>query len=332
MNDQEAILKLRNFMHIKHFAVSKENSYAYQVGFFIRFIRTLPVGLSSEQKFDRWLSDLAVKKDVSASTQNVAFNAIRFFYSHILQQPLKKVDALRAKRPVHYRNAHAAADVLRLLNAVENGWYPVRLILQILWERGMRLDEPLNFRFRDVDLQKGLFVIRQAKGFKFRVAPIPRGILPALLAQMKIAESIHAQDVANKIPIKLPHQMERKNPGARFSKHWAWIFPQLKPCADPRSGETVRWHVLSDTVQRACKRACQKTGLEITPHELRHSFATDLLNNRVPMPMVADAMGHKQIETTRGYAHMDVLRVPSPADFIPRRQMTFYVEPLKQLS
>lgn len=329
MNEETAILNLRNFIRLKHLSISTEDSYAYYVGCFMRFIRKLPDGLSSEEKFERWLSSLAVVKDVSASTQNVAFNAVRFFYLNILKKPLKRVDALRAKRPVHYRNAHPAEDVLRLLDAVEQGWYPFRLVLQICYERGLREDEPLNFRLRDVDVKRRIFIIRQAKGFKYRLAPIPPGLLGGVLAQIKVAEAVWRQDVANGVPVKLPHRQGVKNPSARFSRNWAWLFPQLKPCKDPRTGEMVRWHLLADTLARACKRACRKTGLEITPHELRHSFGTDLLDAGVPMPLVSKAMGHKQIETTSGYYHGDVLRVPSPVEIAARRQSVVFVPPME---
>lgn len=314
MNPKSAEQKLREVIRLKHFSVSTEDSYAGWLRRFCCYLKRLPRDWTSERKLEAFLSALA-RDDVSASTQNQALNALLFFYEQCLGKKLEGVDSLRAKRGAFVRRAPSIEEVRALLKDVrDESSYPVRLVVKLLYGCGLRITEPLSLRLRDVDLAGSQFIIRQAKGRKDRVVPIPCLIIREVHAQMKFSESIWQRDLAAGVPIKLPGQLAKKYPRAPFSKPWAWLFPQTAPCEDPRSGETVRWHMLESCVQRAVKFSCRRLGLDIKPHELRHAYATHCLNAGQNPRAIQTEMGHKSLETTMGYMHAEALSVRSPLE------------------
>ncbi|MDE2106677.1 MAG: tyrosine-type recombinase/integrase [Patescibacteria group bacterium] len=314
MNVKEAEQKLRDVVRRKHFSLSTEDSYAHWLHRFCLYVKKLPAGLSSEKKMEAFLSAMA-KDDVSASTQNQAFNALLLFYQECLGQKLQGIDSLRAKRGAFVRRAPSMDEVRSLLAEIKDeGSYPVRLTVKLLYGCGLRVTEPLSLRLRDIQMADSRLIIRQAKGRKDRVVAIPCSLFPEIKAQIQFAESIWQRDVAAHVPIKLPGLLAKKYPNAQFSKSWAWVFPQLAPCRDPRGGALVRWHQLESSVQRAVKNACRRLNLDIKPHELRHAYATHCLNGGQNPRAIQEAMGHKSLETTMGYMHAEALSVRSPLE------------------
>lgn len=314
MNPAQADLLLRDTIRRKHFALATEQAYAGWLSRFMRFLRRLPVGLTSERKLEMFLTSLA-RDGVSASTQNQAFNALLFFYRDCLGRELRGIDALRAKREVSLRRAPSMAEVGRLLAEVrDESGYPVRLVVRLIYGCGLRITEPLSLRVRDIELAHSRLIIRRAKGGKDRVVPLPCSLAREIEAQLKTARLTFERDAAAGVPIKLPSRMERKYPRAQFSWHWAWLFPQAAPCLDPRDGRRVRWHQLESTVQRAVRSACRRAGLEILPHELRHAYATHCLNAGQNPRAIQQAMGHQSLETTMGYLHAEAEAVRSPLE------------------
>lgn len=316
MNASQAEQLLRNTIRRKHFSLSTEETYAGWLLRFMRYVVKLPHGLSSEKKLEEFLTALA-RDEVSASTQNQAFNALLFFYRDCLGQKLDGIDALRAKREATVRRAPAVDEVRRLLADVrDEGAYPVRLVIKLIYGCGLRITEPLGIRVRDVELENSRLIIRRAKGGKDRVVGIPCSVVREIAAQLEVARLTWKRDVAAQVPIKLPSRMEKKYPRSQWSWNWAWLFPQNAPCRDPRSGRTVRWHQLESTVQRAVKSSCRRLGLEILPHELRHAYATHCLNGGQNPRAIQQSMGHKSLETTMGYLHAEALSVRSPLEMV----------------
>ena len=314
MNPNSAIDLLRNTLRRKHYSLSTEESYAGWLLRFMRYLAELPGGLSSERKLEAFLSALA-RDEVSASTQNQAFNAILFFYRDCLGQQLQGINALRAKRAATVRRAPAVDEVRRLLEDVrDEGPYPVRLVVKLIYGCGLRITEPLGLRVRDVELLHSRLIIRRAKGGKDRVVALPCSLMVEIKAQLAVARLTWQRDVAAQVPIKLPGRLEKKYPQSQLSWNWAWLFPQSHPCRDPRSDMTVRWHQLESTVQRAVKSSCRRLGLEILPHELRHAYATHCLDGGQNPRAIQQAMGHKSLETTMGYLHAEALSVRSPLE------------------
>lgn len=319
MNEEKALCKLVEVLRRAHYGLSTERCYVGWVRRYVGWLRKVrPVG-SSEEKFAGWLTMLA-KEGVSASTQNQAFNAVVFFYRHVLEAPLGNVKALRARRGARERTAPTRGQVRELLRLVEDvHGYPTRLIVFLLYGCGLRVSEPLNLRIKDLDFENGAIMVREGKRNKDRVVRMPRTLMRPLWDQVQRARLVWQADRAAGVPVPLPGLLARKYPRAPFSWQWFWLFPSAKPCRHPRTGETVRWRVHEANVQKAVRFAAQKLDFDgvITPHNLRHSYATHLLDAGVKMTAVAEAMGHESIETTAGYDHSEPLSVPSPMD-IPR--------------
>lgn len=312
MRPDQAAAKFRDYMRLRHLSLSTEQSYLAWLNRFIRFVTASPLlGSTSESKVEAFLTSLA-HQEVSASTQNQAFNALVMFYRDVLVQPLAKVDALRARQPVRLREAPTTEETRALLASVRNvHGYPTRLVTHLIYGCGLRVTEPLNLRVKDVDLRGQRLVLRAAKGDKDRVVAIPCSLYSGLRDQLEAARVTWKRDVANGLPVQLPGLLGRKYPASRFAWKWAFVFPQLAPCKHPRTGELVRWRMHEANVQKAIREA---SGGNIKPHELRHAYATHSLNRGVNPRAIQQAMGHVSLETTMGYLHAEALSVPSPLE------------------
>jgi integrase len=163
------------------------------------------------------------------------------------------------------------------------------------------------------------FFIQQAKGNKGRVVPFPPCMASALENQLKIAKAYAAADQARRIPVPLPSLLAKKYPSAGYSERWAWLFPALSTCPDPRTGQTVRWRCHEANVQRAVRKAAHLCRLDgLTPHHLRHAFATHALHNGTFVRDLQIVLGHSCLETTMLYLHTEAARVTSPLrEFLP---------------
>lgn len=270
--------------------------------------------LAVETKLEMFLTQLA-RQEVSASTQNQAFNALIFFYREVIKVEVGKVDSLRAKKPAHLRFAPEAGEVRKLIAGLRDvGGYRTGLIVKLIYGCGLRVSEPLNLRLKDVLLEDSKLVICGAKGGKDRFVSIPCSLVPELTAQLKLARAIGEQDRAARIPVALPGLLATKYPHWQFSPKWAWLFPARTTCRHPRTGEIVRWRVHEANVQRAVRAAARPLGLDITPHHLRHAYATHCLNGGQNPRAIQQAMGHSNLETTMGYLHAEALSVRSPLE------------------
>lgn len=301
-------------MRLKHLAWSTEQSYLAWLARYMRFLgqmRAVGSAMTSEQKVETFLSELA-RQDVSASTQNQAFNALVMFYRDVAGTPLARIDALRANKPVTLREAPDRDEVRALLAAVKDvHGYPTRLITHLIYGCGLRVTEPCNLRVKDVELNSGRLLICAAKGAKDRVVPIPCSLHAGLRDALEAARVVWKQDVRNGLPVQLPNLLAKKYPQSRFAWKWAWVFPQKSPCKHPRTGELVRYRLHEAHVQTAIRKA---SGGNIKPHELRHAYATHCLNQGQNPRAIQQAMGHKSLETTMGYLHSEALSVRSPLE------------------
>jgi site-specific recombinase XerD len=314
MNDKEAVLKLREVARMRHLALATEDSYAGWVVRFARFVRERCREGKPAVKMEAFLTQIA-RQGVAASTQNQAFCALLFFYRDVLKMGVGEVDALRAKTPIHKRYAPEVQDVMAVLaNARVVGGCPTSLILKLLYGCGMRVSEALNLRLVDVQLSESMFMIRSAKGGKDRPVAIPCSLVRELETQMAVALAVSQSDSLKGIPVKLPGLLAKKYPRWQFATHWAWLFPAKATCNDPRSGAVVRWHCHPANVRRSLSAAARPLGLEFTPHHLRHSYATHVLNRGGNVRAVQEALGHKHLDTTMVYVHADALSVRSPLD------------------
>ncbi len=312
MKTSVAIDKLRQVIRLRHFSYSTEQSYCAWVARYARFVSERQPEGDSGAKVEAFLTQLAFQ-DVSASTQNQAFNALVFFYREAIGQPLGNINALRAKKPVQVREAPTEAETRSLLAAVRDvHGYPTRLLVHLIYGCGLRVTEPCGLRIKDVSLEKQRLVIHQAKGNKDRVVALPCSLFAGLRDQIEFARVMWKRDVTNQVPVALPGLLAKKYPRSRFDWKWAWVFPSHTPCQHPRTGETVRWHIHEANVQKAVR----DTGLGIKPHELRHAYATHCLNRGTNPRAIQQAMGHANLETTMGYLHAEAMSVRSPLEVV----------------
>lgn len=312
MTESEAINRLRNVIRLKHLSLSTEQCYCAWASRYCRWIKSNCSEKSPEQKIEGFLSSLA-RDQVSSSTQNQAFNALLMLYQHALKIDLGKISSLRANAPKQFRYAPSETEVRQLLAIVQDvGGYPTKLIIHLIYGCGLRVCEPLNLRIKDVSIQNGFITLKSAKGFKDRVVSIPCSLSAQLQAQLKFASSISDQDRLNQIPVALPGLLSKKYPQNQFSRPWAFVFPSRTTCVHPRSGQVVRYRCHEANVQRSMRVAARTIGLDITPHHLRHAYATHCLNQGQNPRAIQQAMGHANLETTMGYLHADALTVVSP--------------------
>jgi integrase len=315
----EVVAEARARIRAMHLAYTTEDVYCGWIARYYDHCQTLDPGLPPESKAEAFLTYLALKRRVAAMTQNQAFSAVLFLYKEVLRKPLGNVDALRANKPTYQRVSPSREQVRVFRAAVEDTYMtPARLIVDMLYGCGMRVSEPVELRIKDVLWDEGAhgqFLLRGAKGGKDRRVPIPRCCVETLRQQIDRARKVWEWDQANAsdVGVALPFSLATKYPRAPFQWQWFWVFPAENHCVDPRTGKTIRFHILTDCIQRAVLKAAQKVELDgfLTPHVLRHAYAT---HSRESLDSLRQLLGHSSLETTAGYLHPVVERASNPLD------------------
>lgn len=271
-------------------------------------------------EIEAFLSDLAVRRDVAASTQNLALSAILFLYREVLGVDLPWLEGItRAKKPQRRPVVLSRAEVRRLL-----GELPADvpgLIARLLYGTGMRLMEGVRLRVKDLDLARNEILVRDGKGAKDRVTMLPQTLVEPLRAHLTVRRSVYERDrKSGRAAVWLPHALARKYPRAATAWGWQYVFAAARFSTDPRSGAERRHHVGEQQVQRTVRAAARRAGLTkpVSPHVLRHSFATHVLESGYDIRTVQELLGHASVQTTMIYTH--VLNrggrgVRSPLDF-----------------
>ncbi len=317
MRWDQAETALRRRLRLRHMSLRTEKSYAAWLARFRDFVGRPPRDVS-DCDVEAFLSDLAVQQHVSASTQNQALSALLFFHRHVLHRDLS-VDAVRARErrrlPVVLSQSEVG-DVLRCL--------PDRfaLMARFIYGCGLRLQECLELRVKDVDFDRGLLTIRSGKGDKDRRTVLSDSLQTDWRVHLGSTRALHEHDRANQLPgVALPHALERKYPKAGSEWGWFWAFPANNISTDPRSGVVRRHHQHPSAFQKAFKQAVSAAGVAkpATIHSLRHSFATHLLEAGTDIRTIQELLGHKDVATTMIYTHVATrnrLGVTSPLESI----------------
>lgn len=273
----------------------------------------------SEADVSAFLSHLAAERNVAASTQRQALCALVFLYDRVLEQPLGLLHGLeRARRPARLPHVLAPAEVARLLAALPEAG-PAALVARLLYGAGLRLSEALRLRLNDVQTERLSLVVRDGKGGKDRLTMLPPSLLPALEDQRHHALALHTRDRADGLAgVWLPKALAVKFPRASAEPGWFWLFPSHSLSADPHTDTMRRHHVSPSLVQKAVRNAALAVGLggRVSPHTLRHSFATHLLESGTDVRTLQTLLGHASLATTQQYLHVtrSALATASPLE------------------
>jgi integron integrase len=311
---------VREVIRLRHLSYKTEKHYLHWIRRFVVFHGRRHPAQMGEDEIAAFLSHLAIDRDCAPSTQNQALNAIVFLFKNVLGRELGQFRniqwARRKQRVPEVMTREETSEVLRQLQHSPQKW----LVASLMYGCGLRLSEALRLRVKDVEFGQGLIVVRDAKGGKDRVVPLPRRLISPLRAQLNAAKALYEGDLAAGFGrVSLPHALSRKYPNADREWVWQYVFPSVKLSRDPRSGDTKRHHLYDSYMEDAVKQAALKAKLSkrITCHTFRHSFATHLLENGRDIRLIQELLGHSDVKTTMIYTHVarsPVPRVVSPFD------------------
>ena len=295
---------LRAALRLRHYSRRTEEAYVGWVRRFVLAVGRHPaeVGASEVRRF---LSDLATRSRVSASTQNQALSALAFLYRDVLRAPLPLLeDVARAKRPKRLPVVLTRDEVRAVLSAMSGTPW---LVAALLYGAGLRLLEGLALRVKDLDFAGRQVVVRGGKGERDRVTVLPGALRGALLAHLEQVHRLHARDLAGGAGRPaLPYALERKHPGAGREWAWQYVFSATRLYVDAETSERRRHHLHESVLQRAVREAVLRAGIakRASCHTFRHSFATHLLEDGYDIRTVQELLGHKDVRTTMIYTHV----------------------------
>jgi integron integrase len=317
--------KLIRALRDRHYQWRTEQAYRMWAGRWVKWLESERrhggnVFQAEEVDVRDFLSDLATRQRVAVATQRQALNALVFLVREALGLSLGDFGTFEAARkPKRVPVVLSPAECRRVLDALDG---TTRLMAELLYGSGVRLSELLHLRVQDVDLERRQVIVRGGKGDQDRVTMVPDKLVAELARHRERLRQLHAEDRAADAPgVWLPEGLERKWPAAGKAWEWQWFFPSRQWLRDPRSGLRRRHHVLDATFQQAIRTATVRAQLNkrATPHVLRHSFATHLLENGTDIRTVQELLGHKDVATTMIYTHVmkkPGIGVKSPLDSI----------------
>jgi integron integrase len=290
----------------RNYSIRTEHAYVGWTRRYVAFHGNRHPAQMGAEEIAEYLNHLALNLEVSPSTQSQALSALVFLYEQVLGQQVGTITGLiAAKKPRRLPTVLTRAEVRSLIEHVSEK--PFALMVGLLYGTGMRLMECIRLRIKDIDFGYSQIIVRDGKGQKDRVVPLPQRYKDSLRAQIELVLTLHAEDLARGFgEVFLPVALARKYPGAPRDPNWQYLFPSGKLSADPRSNKIRRHHLHETSLQRVIKRAAQESGIRkrISSHTLRHSFATHLLESGYDIRTVQELLGHSDVSTTMIYTHV----------------------------
>ncbi len=297
--------RVRDRIQVKHYSYRTEETYVQWIRRFILFHNKRSPSEMGGEEVNDFLTHLTVNENVAASTQNQALSAILFLYREVLELELGlNLDVVRAKRPRNLPTVLTVTETLEILNNL-TGFY--QIIVKLLYGSGLRLNEALQLRVKDLDFAQQQIVVRDSKGMESRITMLPRNVIEQLQEHLQIVKRLHQQDLARGYgEAHLSFALGKKYPDAAKEWIWQYIFPSSKIAKDPRSELMCRYHLHESGIQKSIKQAVKSAKVEkrVGCHTFRHSFATHLLQNGYDIRTVQELLGHKDVKTTMIYTHV----------------------------
>jgi integron integrase len=304
-DDRRLLDRVRDAIRVRHYSLRTEKSYVHWIVRYIRYHGMRHPRALNAEHVTAFLSSLATHREVAASTQNQALAALLFLYRNVLGIELAWMDGItRAKRPKRLPTVLTRDEVCAILDRMQGDY---GLMAKLLYGTGMRINECLSLRVKDIDLARRILIVRDGKGGKDRVTVLPARLVEPLREHLAAARQLFEHDRRHGFPgVELPHAYAVKNPSAAIDWGWFWVFPADHLSLDPRSGIRRRYHAYDGTFQRELKRASWKAAVTkpVSSHTLRHSFATHLLESGYDIRTIQELLGHSDVSTTMIYTHV----------------------------
>ena len=311
---------LTRSMRLRHFSFKTQKAYLSWVAQFRQFVRNRPCRTLTDQDVREFLTHLAVERHVAASTQKIAFAAVLYFYRTVLSTEIRGLETVVRARAPRRLPVVLTQDELRCIFARMEGTY--RLIAQLIYGTGLRLEECLSLRVKDIDFSRNCLVVYAGKGQKDRQTVLPERLVEQLRRHLGSVRALYDQDRRQGISgVAVPGALASKFENVGTEWGWFWLFPASNLSVDPTANVVRRYHLYPTTLQRAFHGAVKQAGVlkHATVHSLRHSFATHLIERGYDIRTIQELLGHSDVSTTMIYTHVatrNKLGVTSPADVL----------------
>ena len=299
-----ALDETRRLVRLRHYALSTEQTYLSWLVQYQNFVQLNGLPWDAPDTARAFLTHLAVRRGVAASTQNQAFSALLFLLREVLGKDTACLSSVRARRGPHLPVVLSEREVTQVLSLVEG---TAGLMLRLIYGSGLRVTECTRLRIKDLDFDHGILYVREGKGDKDRSTLLPSCLYAPLQKHLERIKSLHDHELAEGHgDVELPYALVVKYPKAAYEWGWQYVFPAKERSLDPRSGAVRRHHVDEQILQRLMRDAVRRAGIvkHAKVHTLRHSFATHLLMRGVNIREVQEYLGHRSVETTMIYTHV----------------------------
>ncbi|MGF1690704.1 integron integrase [Photobacterium kagoshimensis] len=296
--------RYRRYMRARGLAYSSEKTYLYWA---MRFIKHGKYKRQSDIRSDdisTYLEFLVIKRNISPNTQKTALNALVFLCREFLKLEVEDLAFCKSKKAIKLPVVFSHSEATTVIEALD---YPFKLIAQLMYGSGLRLNEALRLRLNDIDFNAGTITVRSGKGNKDRQTLLAKSLYADISQQITQVNLTHDRDLNNNLgEVYMPFALARKYPNHAKSLHWQYLFPAPKISKDPRTGRHLRHHIMDRTMQRRMKLAIAASNItkKAGCHTFRHSFATRLLESGTDIRSIQELLGHSDIKTTQIYTHV----------------------------